>query len=70
MTGTYATNLTGAKRYRKGWFGKAVLQVEKSFRPICPHTFTEGPLFYRWVDASYEEAFQIMMEDCRGENKK
>lgn len=54
--------LTGQQRFRVGWLGKLILQVEVTHRfegAYCPHTFSahpnNGSTMTGWRDAKLED---------------
>lgn len=53
--------LTGRFRFRKGWFGRCVLEVQERYRTGGCMAFPAGIARNRWRDASPDEAYDIMM---------
>lgn len=48
--------LTGRRRYRRGWFGKVILQVEVKIQLSWKHRDTPDPAIYpEWRDATLAE---------------
>ena len=52
----YQEQLTGKKRYRLGFGGKVILQVESSDRMTDPIDYSHtGPEYTYWRDATIED---------------
>ena len=52
--------LTGRFRFRKGWFGRCVLEVQERTRKYCSADPAGVPV-NEWRDATPDEAYDIMM---------
>lgn len=52
--------LTGRVRYRKGWRGRVVLQVEVERRYICPFSRLVSSPRLVWRDAKIEDMTELV----------
>ena len=49
-------------RFRRGWFGKAILQVTELYEPM-PYDALDLRDHWRWRDATYKEAITYELEN-------